>query len=191
MDYGYSIEGNEVPVMEREEGAEVDERLEKARKRSRDYARRKRKELLFVKEKALIIYNELVQLGAYSRLSPSAREFFDVYKYRELRASYPYPPNMYKMFGKLIAPGAQVTLREAMARLYKGKNEINFLVRGWERKHGVHIDIIEAENGVALDAIYRIDRVDPIQHGDNVRDAKEIMSGKERSSFRQFESTRD
>lgn len=165
-----------------------DSSLEKKRERARDYARRKRKELLFVREKAVLIYNELVRMGVYSQLSPEAKEFFNVYKHREDRASYPYPPTMYKMFGKLIAPGASVTLREAMARLYKGKNEINMLCRRWQDKHGVHIEQVPADSGAALDTVYRISRIEPKLKGEYVENVSEIMSRQEQSDFRKFES---
>ena len=160
---------------------------EKRKEIAREYARRKRKELALVQDKIVSIYNELVRMGVYSKLSDEAREFFDVYVHREERASSPYPANMYKMFGKIIAPGVSCTLKEAMQRLYKGKNEINFMVRKWVKVHGVHVVIEPSETGSQLDTRYCITRVDEVKR-EKVEDVSEIMSNREKSNFRDFES---
>ena len=165
-----------------------EERHEKRKARARDYARRKRNELRLVQDKVVVIYNELVRMGVYQQLSDEAREFFDVYVHREAIAQYPYPSTMYRMFGRLIAPGAECTLKEAMQRLYRGKNDINFLVRKWERKHGVHISIVPDDNGDALLTRYVITRVDPLEERAHVDDVKEIMGVKEQSKFRDYKS---
>lgn len=165
---------------------EVNPAKEKKRERARAYARRKAKELSFVEERAVLIYNELVRLGVYNQLSDEAKEFFNIYKHREHKAAYPYPNNMYKMFGKLIAPGAQVTLQQAMNRLYKGKNEINMLCRRWTEKHGVQIECIPDENGDELAKVYKIVKIDTKKVDDPVEDISEILSNKERRELEAF-----
>ena len=168
-------------------GAKSSGAHEKKNAHARDYARRKRKELQYVNDKALFIYNELVRMGVYNSLSDEAKEFFDVYVHREERAQYPYPPLMYRMFGATIAPGVQCTLKEAMQRLYKGKNEINLHVRRWGEKQGVHIDIIAPDDGDLLDTVYRIARVDTKAPADSVS-AEDFMCKREKASFRDYES---
>lgn len=161
---------------------------EKRKERSREYARRKRRELSLVQDKLIMIYNELVRMGSYQKLSADAKEFFDVYIHREEKARTPYPPTLYAMFGSAIAPGSACTLREAMQRLYKGKNEINFLIKRWRERHGVHVKIEPADNGDALEMRYVIVRVDPLESHMRVDDVRDIMSPRERSEFRAYES---
>lgn len=172
-----------------DELAELEGKLEKRRKHARDYARRKRRELDFVRGKVLLAYNELVRLGVFSQLSKEAREIFDVYVHREIKAGTPYPPNLYAMFGKVVAPGVSCTLREAMQRLYKGKSEINYLVKKWGAKHGVHI-AFEPSDGDVLDSNYVITMVDPLKRRPVVDDVSEFMSRAERRGFDDYESGR-
>lgn len=159
------------------------------RKRCREYAKRRRDELMMVHKKMISIYDELVRMGVYPQLSSEAREFFDVYVHREINRRMPFPPTMYKMFGKNIAPGVSCTLRSAMQTLYKGKNEINFLVKKWARNNGVVIDVVPDDSGVALDAKYVIRSVPDIDEGDP-DDVSAMMSDTERRKFREFESHR-
>ena len=161
---------------------------EKARIRMREYARRKRKELCLVHDRMLQLYKELVRLGAYQDLSDESREFFGVYVNRERMAARSYPPNMYKMFGDDIAPGVSCTLREAMQRLYKGKNEINFMVKRWIAKHGVNISFEPSESGFWLDGSYVIKGIDPPARAGKVSDVMEIMSVTEQRQFREYEA---
>ncbi len=162
---------------------------DRKREYCRDYQRRRRKELLFVRDRALLVYNELVRMGVYQQLSDVAKEFFDVYVHREKMDMYPYPPTMYKMFGKAIAPGVSCTLKEAMQRLYKGKNEINYLVRKWVEKHGVHIAIEPSESGAALETRYTITRVEPRER-QHVDDVRELMGENEAKDYRDYKSRR-
>lgn len=160
---------------------------DKKREYCRDYQRRRRKELLFVRERALLVYNELVRMGVYPQLSDEAKEFFDVYVHREKMDMYPYPPTLYKMFGKAIAPGVSCTLKEAMQRLYKGKNEINYLVKKWVEKHGVRISIEPSESGVALDTKYIITRLEPRESA-HIDDVRELMGENEARDYRDYKS---
>ena len=132
-------------------------------------------------------YNELVRLGVYQQLSDEAREFFDVYVHREKMDMYPYPPTLYKMFGKAIAPGVSCTLKEAMQRLYKGKNEINHLVKKWVEKHGVRISIEPSESGSALETRYVITRIEPRESA-HVDDVRELMGENEARDYRHYKS---
>lgn len=161
-----------------------DERIARKRKFCRDYARRKRKELVLVHEKALLIYGELVRIGAYQQLSDEAREFFELYIHREEMQQRRYPPNMYKMFGSHIAPGVSCTLKEAMQRLYKGKNEINFIVRRWRDRNGVIIDMEPSDSGAALEMRYVIRSLGPKNDGchDEVC-VRDVMSHRESGAF--------
>ena len=179
-------------VFEELDGAEFSRlpKHEKVRIRMREYARRKRKELSLVHDRMLQLYKELVRLGAYNDLSDGSREFFDIYVNREKMAARSYPPTMYKMFGDDIAPGVSCTLKEAMQRLYKGKNEINFLTRKWERKHGVHIAFEPSDSGFALDGSYVIKGIDPPARPVKVGDVREIMSMTEQRQFREYEAGR-
>ena len=169
-----------------EEGTPVGWRAKK-KDYCREYQRRRRKELLFVRERALLIYNELVRMGVYQQLSDAAKEFFDVYIHREKMDMHPYPPTLYKMFGKVVAPGVSCTLREAMQRLYKGKNEINYLVRKWVEKHGVSIVIEPPENGVALDTRYVITRLEP-RENIHIEDVRELMGENEARDYSNYKS---
>lgn len=167
-----------------------EERQERSRERCREYAKRKREELALVRQRVVDIYQELVRMGVYGRLSEDAKEFLMLYVHREERKQYRYPPTVYKMFGTVIAPGVECTLREAMQRLYRGKNDINYLVRGWEKKHGLHVKIIPADSGEALAARYVIESLDPkgpIEADLSVRD---VMGERERRFFRDQESLR-
>lgn len=167
-----------------------EERLERSRKRCREYAKRKRDEFALASQRIVDIYNELVRMGAYGQLSDDAKEFFMLYVHREERKQYRYPPTVYKMFGTVIAPGVECTLREAMQRLYRGKNDINYLVRGWDKKHGLHIKVIPAESGEALAARYVIESVDQKEEPERIVSVTDVMGQREKRFFREQESLR-
>ena len=131
-----------------------EEKHRRKKERCRDYARRKRKELDMVSSRAPLVYSELVRLGVYGKLSDEAKEFFDIYVHREEAAQRPYPPTLYKMFADEVYVGASCTLKEAMQRLYKGKNEINFLIRKWAKAGGAVVGTEPAPDGDALGMRY-------------------------------------
>ena len=163
--------------------------LIKKREFSREYARRKKRELDMAQRMAVVIYHELVRVGAYQQMPDDVKDFLCFCVRRNSSLGRRYPPTMYKMFGDNIAPGVSCTLREAMQRAYKGKNEINFLVRKWVQKHGVHIDIVPDENGCALDTRYVITGIEPRdKRSDDDVTLYDIMNANERRDFRDYES---
>lgn len=160
---------------------------EKRNEKAKEYAARKRCELRYVKDTALLLYNELVRMGAYQKLSDEAKDFFDLYLFKEvMRTEHSYPPNVYKMFGETIAPGVRVTLREAMSRMYKGKNEINALIRRWAHTQGIHVDIVEGDTGSALDDVYLITAVDEPEKKPTVERMQDLLSSREKKYYRDF-----
>ena len=181
-----SVEGKEAVVSA--EDAVAQRRAAKMRARSREYAARKRKELYLVKERALLVYAELVKLGVYGKLSPEAREFFSIYISKSEMDGHKYPPTIYKMFGCDPAVGVSCSLREAMQRLYKGKNEINFMLRRWYEKHGIDVVYEPAEDGNALEGRYVIKAMTDTDKHLRVEDVKEIMSDREMRWYRAREA---
>ena len=172
------------------EAPAVSRKLALKRKSAREYARRKREELVLVKQRMIMLYNELVRMGVYGQLSKESKEFFAVYINREIQDKLIYPPLVYKMFGDVIEEGVSCTLREAMQRLYKGKNEVNFIVRRWDKNNGVHIAFEESESGSMLDGRYVIKSIDERAPRKTVDDIEDIMSKKELASFMKHEASR-
>ena len=162
--------------------------VKKKNERCKEYARRKSKELVLVRDRVPAIYGELVRLGAYGKLSAEAKEFFDIYVHREEEAQRPYPPTLYKMFDGDVRVGASCTLKEAMQRIYKGKNEISGLIKKWERGGSVLIGVEPDENGDALGMRYVIKELHDLKARKPVSDVRELMCDRERSSFREYES---
>lgn len=171
----------------RRASSKSEKEAESQRIRSREYARRKRMELRLVQERILVLYKELVCMGAYQRLSEDSKEFLSVYVMKDGISKREYPSPMFKMFNGNVEIGACCTLKEAMQRLYKGKNEINYLVRCWEKRHGIVVDKVPDENGSGLDMKYVI-----VSLGEPGRRLKEqgnvevadILCNREREEYR-------
>ena len=163
-------------------------KLEDSRRRCRDYARRKRAELEMVRDKVVLVYQELVRMGAYSGLSDSAKEFFDVYVHREEKSSRQYPPTVYRMFGERIEPGVYCTLKDAMQKLYRGKGEISTLLRKWRTKHGLVVKVVKDDSGNTLYDRYVVESCDSREKAEKKHDVRDIMSDREKKEFREFES---
>ena len=164
------------------------ELLKKKNERCKEYARRKSKELVLVRHRVPVIYGELVRLGAYNKLSAEAKEFFDIYVHREEMRQRPYPPTLYRMFADDVRVGASCTLKEAMQRIYRGKNEINTLIKKWKRGGSVVVDVEPADDGNALGLRYVITELHNLKEKKPVSDVGELMADSERASFRDYES---
>lgn len=195
MDYGDGTDVRWVNPPEAEAAKSYDsllaerqeEQHRRKKERCREYARRKRKELDMVGSRAPLVYSELVRLGVYGKLSDEAKEFFDIYVHREEAAQRPYPPTLYKMFDGEVYVGSSCTLKEAMQRLYKGKNEINFLIRKWAKAGGAVVGTEPADDGDALGMRYVILELNELRGRDSVSDVREIMSDREKREFSDYE----
>lgn len=161
-----------------------EEQYDKIKERAKSFAERRRRELAVVKEMMVRMYEELVRIGAYSKLSDETREFVDVYVRRQEKEAMRYPPNIYKMFAWDVRVGASCTLREAMQRLYRGKNEINFFVRRWNSKNGITIDIVPDENGSQLDSRYVISSMEGNRRNARHVALEEMLSDSEKEEAR-------
>ena len=141
--------------------AEMEDRVvEEARKKRhnasvRRYMRRRSLEIRWIKGNVYRLADELFRKGVVEELSEESQLFLQ--KLEEYKPKKT-PPLLLKLFGPRPSEGDVVTAKDALERLYKGKQEMSVLVKRWN-KAGIAVRYEIDPEGGPLQAKYIIEKI--------------------------------